>query len=168
MYNIHAAPILCTIPGCTYKRPFGRKTELERHKQTKHASSEKRHFCPVEDCDAHVHGFLRRDKLLKHASEKHALLKCPYNHCSAAVRVGEEEHYLEIAHDKWECAIGSCGDSRKSCFQRWDLLGHLEKCHSFTFTEAYEKRDLAWESADKTARSLPGEVWTDCPTCLAH
>lgn len=37
--NIHQEPLLCTVLGCTHKRPFGKQADLNRHVMSKHETT---------------------------------------------------------------------------------------------------------------------------------
>ena len=162
--NVHVKPLLCPVPSCSHKKPFGRESDLLRHHKTKHGNGQK-HKCPVQDCDANATGFSRKDKMLQHIREKHALLKCGYNHCSAKVLETETESHLREFHGNLECAIGGCKNARKSCFGAGNLFRHLRTSHSIGWGPAYTILRIARFSEDKTARCELRESWRACKSC---
>src|SRR5258708_721133 len=36
VYNIHVDPLVCTLPQCSYTKPFGKRNDLYRHISTAH------------------------------------------------------------------------------------------------------------------------------------
>lgn len=161
--NIHVSPLVCTLPQCSYKKPFGKMYELLRHNATIHGNHY--HKCPVEGCEA---GFSRKDKMLNHIREKHNTLKCPYNHCSVTVLETEEELHLRQFHGDFECAIGACETGLKSLFLEVGLKRHLRKCHGISYDPIETIMSQTHGSVDRTARSKLRSAWKDCVLCSAQ
>ncbi|KAF8852217.1 hypothetical protein BDZ45DRAFT_114575 [Acephala macrosclerotiorum] len=167
IFNIHARPLVCTHPQCTYTNPFGKQCDLRRHVETFHAVSYN-HVCPVESCDANTKGFARKDKLLNHIREQHDNLKCPYNHCHATVLETEQNTHLQQFHGSFECALGACEKAPASCFLEIGLERHLRRDHNMTADPTYTLTYRVSQTGDKTARSshiVRLRKWKDCPAC---
>lgn len=163
--NIHITPLLCSVPECSYKKPFGKNYELRRHIQTAHENTQA-HKCPFEDCESHISGFSRKDKLIKHTKEKHLLMRCPYNHCFAEVAEVETELHMERFHGDYECAIGSCGTKLNSRFRREELLTHLRSYHNMSYDAANNIQYKLTQTINKTAyASDTTGKWRDCNMC---
>jgi hypothetical protein len=165
--NIHVDPLVCTIPQCSYTKPFGKRSDLYRHISTAHEEVSN-HMCPVESCEASTTGFARKDKLLKHIREQHEILRCPYNHCAATVLKTQEESHLQQFHGSWECAIGACERGIKSCFLEGSLKRHIRKHHGLTHDPMYTMLGRMDEAKDETARSAyltSQETLRDCMIC---
>lgn len=165
--NIHVRPLVCTAPQCSYKKPFGKMYELQRHIATAHGDG-CNCKCPVEGCEASLTGFSRKDKMLKHLREQHDVLKCPYNHCSATVLKTETESHLQQFHGSFECALGSCETGLKSCFRKIGLQRHLRTHHSITNDPVQTIMSHVRKSDDKTAHGLLRTAWQDCRLCSAQ
>lgn len=164
--NVHVEPLVCTVPSCSHKKPFGKKCDLLRHIRTIHTIG-LTYKCRVHGCDANVTGFSRRDKMLQHMREMHTLLKCGYNHCSAEVLEAETASHLQQSHGNLECAIGDCKNAHKSYFRADSLLKHLRTSHSIPRAFTSNMLLNAQLSADKTVLEHfgPGEGWKACKSC---
>lgn len=162
--NIHVKPLVCEEPQCSYKKPFGRQCDLDRHCNNAHKLS--RDFCcPVGGCHANTNGYSRKDKMLQHVREKHDNLKCPFSHCSATVVETEKDSHFENFHGVYECALGSCQHGLKSCFRRDDLRRHLKSCHNITSDPAWTLMMKVERTDDKTVRGSLRQKWRDCSSC---
>lgn len=157
MQNYHINPLMCTEPGCTHRKPFGRKGDLNRHFSSVH-KGERPFKCPVKGCRENTHGFTRRYKLQQHRAEKHHLFRCTLTHCSAKVQEGSEHEHLAKDHGEFECALGACQARGESQFKTSSLNAHLELEHglwpkgliSFSFGSIMK----AWG----TTTVLPGNI----------
>ncbi|CAG9978343.1 unnamed protein product [Clonostachys byssicola] len=149
--NIHQQPLLCTVPGCTHQRPFGKQTDLNRHVKTKHEATET-FLCGDESCPAHVHGFERKDKLLKHLREHHPQVQCTKTHCSAIVADFQQQSHMEQDHGPFECALGHCRTSPPSNFTQVRLHRHLKNHHKLSY-DCIETIKSRMQSSDLDARS---------------
>ncbi|KAF2729724.1 hypothetical protein EJ04DRAFT_63331 [Polyplosphaeria fusca] len=66
----HRRRFPCLVPSC-HSRPFGLKSDLERHSRTVHQSTAPISIpCPVERCSK---SFSRKDNMLKHIKKIHEL-----------------------------------------------------------------------------------------------
>jgi hypothetical protein len=136
--NKHLDPLVCTVPQCDYKKPFGKQHELRRHMETLHGGSHT-YCCPIELCGE---TFPRNDKLLiKHMREKYDMLRCLHNHCSATVFKTQEEAHKQL-HGEFECGLLSCERAPRSYFRREDLGRHLQKHHDMRYY--YTAVSIAW------------------------
>ncbi|KIW30377.1 uncharacterized protein PV07_06126 [Cladophialophora immunda] len=169
--NMHVAPLVCTHPGCSYKKPFGKPCDLKRHLATVH-NTIGGYPCLESDCTA---TFSRKDKMMKHAREKHELFKCPHNHCSATVFAVERESHLRESHGRYECAIGSCistHGTHKSCFTERSLSAHLRTCHRITFESVstlLNSMSTRTRGDSAFTATLPWFVsYRDCLSCLTQ
>lgn len=165
--NVHVKPLVCPTPGCSHRKPFGKRSDLQRHIRTKHTNGQE-HKCPVQDCDANITGFSRRDKMLKHMREKHTLLKCGFNHCFAEVLETETESHVRQFHGNFECGIGACENTHTSCFSEDNLIRHLRTSHSIQWGPAFALLCNASNSEDKMARSELRDSWKACKSCFAQ
>ena len=137
--NIHINPRLCTEPGCEWKTPFGRTSDLARQKMTVH-SKERAYFCAITSCDAQIKEFACKDHLIKHMRDLHANYYCPLNHCrrgrGAAFTTPEEEAaHIEGFHDGdiFECAVKACAQAPSSRFSYGFLKTYLRIDHGLTY-----------------------------------
>src|SRR5215470_16856112 len=115
--NVHVSPLVCTYEGCSYKKPFGKQCDLKRHLATIHSIG-REYQCLESECQE---TFSRKDKMLKHARERHELFRCTCNHCPATVFAAQRESHLQEFHGIYECAIGSCRLGGRSYFQEVNL-----------------------------------------------
>ncbi|CAH0027885.1 unnamed protein product [Clonostachys rhizophaga] len=169
--NKHQQPLVCTVPGCPRKQPFGRQTDLNRHVKTQHKHEATEIFlCADESCPAHVHGFERKDKLLKHLREQHPQVQCTQTHCSAIVADFQQQSHMEQAHGPFECALGHCRSSPPSKFTRVGLKQHLKKHHKLSH-DGILGISTRMESSDLDVRSehlldgLRRAKWEKCSVC---
>lgn len=164
--NIHVSPLLCIHPGCSYKKPFGKPCDLRRHVATVH-NTERGYQCLQSDCQE---VFSRRDKMMKHAREKHELFKCIYNHCSATVFAAQRESHTQKSHGRYECAIASCELASRSCFTEENLDRHLRTCHrmSYDAVHSVRYRPVQTTEGDKVlyADASLRCTYQDCANCL--
>ncbi len=165
--NIHTTPLVCTEPDCSYKKPFGKPHDLKRHLATIH-NTESGHHCLENDCPE---VFSRKDKMMKHAREKHKLFACPHYHCSATVFAIQREMHLLESHDIYECGIGSCISDYRSCFTAATLKRHLRTCHRMTYDPILHLME-ALPSKTKEDQALYAVAplrlaYQDCATCLS-
>ncbi|OCT48887.1 hypothetical protein CLCR_04957 [Cladophialophora carrionii] len=100
--NIHLTPLVCTYPGCPYKKPIGKEYDLKRHLASIH-NKVPGYPCLEPGCHE---VFFRKDKMMQHAKDKHELFECAYNHCSATVFAHQRELHLRESHGQSECVIG--------------------------------------------------------------
>lgn len=165
--NIHVTPLVCTHPQCSYKKPFGKQYELDRHISTAHGKTHS-HKCPIDTCEASVTGFPRKDKLVKHLREQHEKVRCPYNHCSAVVVATQEEEHIRTFHGDFECAIGGCDCGIASRFSHRSLKQHFKVAHGMDHYTARELVTKVLRSTDRVARQYPTQWWKsprDCESC---
>jgi len=168
LINIHVKPLLCTEPLCRYKKPFSKQYELDRHVSTAHGDT-RNHKCPIDTCEVSVTGFARKDKLVKHLREEHENLKCPYNHCFAAVVATQEEEHIQKSHGDYECAIGGCKAGISSRFTLNSARSHLRAVHGIDWYTSFNMIELPANIHTVTAsllrlRSTP----KNCATCSSH
>ncbi|CAH0052370.1 unnamed protein product [Clonostachys solani] len=168
--NIHQQPLLCTVPGCTYPRPFGKESDLIRHMMSKHEATSL-FTCPDESCPGHFDGFKRQDKLLKHLREHHPQVQCQQTHCSAVVADCQQQSHIEEAHGSFQCAIGPCLSSPPSNFTLIQLKRHLKAHHKLSprYTD-YLTSDMGWyQSGTIKSEDLPDNPrkprWEICSIC---
>ncbi|VUC23601.1 unnamed protein product [Clonostachys rosea] len=172
LQNIHQEPLLCTWPGCTYRRPFGKECDLERHAESKHGAI-RSHICPYESCSAHFDGFKRKDKLLKHLRETHPQVQCQQTHCSAVICDIEQQSHIEEAHGPFECALGHCQFSPPSNFTKVLLGRHLVTHHKISYDTKTTiiARMQCFNSTTITSKHLPANArkphWEKCSVCEA-
>jgi hypothetical protein len=83
--NVHITPLVCTVSGCPYRKPFRSNYDLKRHMLTAHSSENSSQFllCPYPKCDRDPKTFVRKDKWLIHIATCHEGTECPINHCKA-------------------------------------------------------------------------------------
>lgn len=84
---------------------FARKSDLQRHIQTKHSEGHS-HFCPFEDCDRSIEGYPRKDKLDEHIKKMHLTFQCILDHCDFKVIESDKQSHF----DKWHS--GKCSGSQ--------------------------------------------------------
>jgi len=167
LFNIHVTPLVCKYPLCTYTKPFGRQFDLDRHILTAHGDA-RDHKCPIESCPSSVTGFARKDKLVKHLKEEHENVRCPYNHCFAAVPKLQEETHVQQSHGEYECGIGGCENGGVSRFMLVDLKRHLRRDHGMTYDPVWRLGHRLVKSGGKTANphtSYMCKKWLNCATC---
>jgi Zinc finger, C2H2 type len=172
--NVHVSPLVCTHPGCSYKKPFGKQCDLKRHLTTIH-STKREYQCLEGDCGE---TFSRKDKMLKHAREKHQLFRCSWNHCGATVFASEREFHARESHGPYECAVGSCQSGERSCFQKLNLQRHLRTVHQIAFDQSntiMNRLSNHPESTEETkafdSRTRYAQMvypYQDCKVCLAE
>ena len=134
--NVHTDPLRCDFPDCSYKKPFGRRTDRERHMQSVH-SVERGFICSVASCDAQIKEFARKDHLVNHMREKHGGFFCPMTHChrntqNSFVMPEDLAKHVDDTHGLYECALRTCAKMPESRFSRDSLGSHLRKHHSMT------------------------------------
>lgn len=146
--NVHTTPLLCSTANCPHKTPFGRLSDLRRHKQSVHST--KRSFvCTVSSCDARIKEFARKDHLAKHTRERHDNYFCPLNHCprstkSSFAKPEEVVEHIKTEHGLYECAIKACAHAPSSKFSWKSLHNHLRNHHgtpNFIKIETNERTD---------------------------
>lgn len=167
LLNVHVSPLICDEPQCSYKKPFGKQYELDRHVSTAHGEIRK-YKCPIDACEASVTGFARKDKLVKHIREEHENVRCPYNHCFATVPATREEEHIRVSHGPYECAMGQCGRGIASHFSYESLKHHLRVAHGIDYWIADWAKLLA-SGKTLTAKDSVlhfGKPPRDCATCL--
>jgi hypothetical protein len=166
--NIHHQPLLCTRPGCTHRKPFGKESDLDRHVRSKHEATIS-FFCGDESCPAHVDGFKRKDKLLKHLREDHPQVQCTRTHCSATVADFQQQSHMEEAHGPFECALGHCRTSLPSNFTRIQLERHLKGHHKMSYDCILGIRSRMMSDLDVRSEHLPRDSrrsrWEKCSIC---
>ncbi|KAH8587711.1 hypothetical protein B0O99DRAFT_641127 [Bisporella sp. PMI_857] len=150
VYNLHVNPLMCDVPGCTYRKAFAKLGDLERHKATRHERAG-RFKCPDATCPRHIQGFSRKDKLKAH-SKSHApkILYCQFNHCEFYVnaerrkrfRSNNEHSIHQASHGLYECAVGGCEGSSSS-FTLDGLIQHLNRRHWWRFYIRLNKDNFA-------------------------
>jgi len=166
--NVHVSPLICRQQGCSYTKPFGKPCDLKRHLASVHHTVCK-YECPESGCQE---TFSRKDKMLKHAREKHERYRCSCNHCTATVFATERESHLQNSHGQYECAMGSCQNGSRSYFSETGLKRHLRTIHRMTSDPV---RHMVWrlssQSANRTnteplyARSAMRPAYRDCTSC---
>jgi hypothetical protein len=167
LFNIHATPLVCAEPKCTYEKPFRNQHDLRRHAATAHGETGS-HKCPIEDCDASTEGFARKDKLLKHIRQEHENVRCTYNHCSAVVLATQTASHLSQYHGDLECRLGGCRNSPASKFTKLTLTRHLRRDHSISFdgTRTWTNFSGSITETDDMRYYLEGYPAKDCKICL--
>ncbi|CZR54226.1 uncharacterized protein PAC_04109 [Phialocephala subalpina] len=161
--NIHVTPLRCTVVGCTHPEPFGKQSDLNRHIKNIHENL--RVFCPVESCELSIIGFARKYTLDKHVREKHDNVRCPFNHCGAAILDGEQESHFQNSHGDYECALMACERGLRSHFT-WDAARlHLTNKHNvYRYTADWAVSP--W-GHDHIIRKNPGrKPLAECQDCL--
>lgn len=164
--NIHRHPLLCTWPGCSYTKPFGKQSDLDRHVKTKHHGA--RDTCPFEDCQAHVDGFSRKDKLQAHLRDKYPMLRCQQSHCRATILDGDQQSHMEQAHGDFECALGSCQSAPLSHFTKSNLKRHLRIHHRLTYDPllaTMKRLDQAPRETRVSIQHISTRKLKDCSIC---
>lgn len=155
--NMHTNPLVCQVPGCTHKKPFGRRTDLHRHERSVHRSEDQPLLkCPNTKCEAGIKEFARKDHLIKHVRGTHDRYYCPFTHCPRNAGVkhlhtsedifvrrpffnqADVTEHVEKEHGDYECAVGSCAGKPSSKFTIDSLKDHL----SFNFGHSYRFPDL--------------------------
>jgi hypothetical protein len=134
--NVHTIPLLCSTANCPHKTPFGRLSDLRRHKQSAHSA--KRSFvCTVSSCDARIKEFARKDHLAKHMRERHDNYFCPLNHCPRSTKSSFAEpedvvEHIKTEHGLYECALKACAQAPSSKFSWKSLQNHLRNHHGMS------------------------------------
>lgn len=131
--NVHTDPLRCDFPDCSYKKPFGRRTDRERHMQSVH-SGERGFICSVASCDAQIKEFARKDHLVNHMREKHGSFFCPMTHChrntqNSFVMPGDLAKHMDETHGLHECALRTCAKMPESRFSRDSLGSQMLRNH---------------------------------------
>jgi hypothetical protein len=145
--NVHVKPLVCGRPGCSFKRPFRNRSDLERHVHTKHSQTGV-FRCPYKECRSSTKTFKRKDKWLEHVeAAQHQLDNfCPVQHCEKEARGGFESfqnpkevvkhmfrEHGEASDDVRDfiCAIGGCELGDPPFLTKGQLMSHLKLHHSF-------------------------------------
>lgn len=146
---------------------FSRKSDLERHVQTKH-SSDRTYLCPVDTCDRSVDGFKRKDKLDDHIKKVHARFQCTFDHCESKVLEIEKQVHLDQFHDGkpelapspsrmmgrsgiFECNLFGC-ESTISKFKISSACKHLRRCHGVSYDTDFAYTNAAVGNGPKSIR----------------
>ena len=179
LYNVHVYPLVCMEPHCKWKKPFGKRCDLTRHRSTAHAK-ERAYVCKAASRDAPIKEFARKDHLIIHMRERHDNYYCPMNHCSrrkgASFATQEElAEHIQDSHGEptYECAIGACAQGSLSKFPLWSsasksLVGHLRNHHGFSHGAS---NWIYWKSDRRNDRTLrhcdlpPRVPLRDCKIC---
>ncbi|CZR62403.1 uncharacterized protein PAC_12300 [Phialocephala subalpina] len=175
--NVHITPLVCTVSGCSYRKPFRSNYDLKRHTLTAHAhvqsgeDSSQGLTCPYPKCDRAPKIFVRKDKWLNHIRTCHEGADCPLNHCKAGRRDGfltqdDVVKHIRRDHGKFECAIGSCASQSPSRFAEFELLKHLELHHGLPYGDIDSARSAAKMATGRTV--TPQHIsssWLDCKHC---
>jgi hypothetical protein len=158
--NIHSYPLVCNAPRCPHKKPFRNHADLDRHNRTAHLKEQK-YECPYDSCEAETRTFARKDKWLKHIRETQHQNDaiCPLFHCSLKQRKTPKEfatrkeiiehfnsYHSADPENRYECALGSCGDNLKPDF--WTIGGlrdHIQDDHQFSSYSSMIKHVLKEE-----------------------
>ncbi|KAK1753666.1 hypothetical protein QBC47DRAFT_46740 [Echria macrotheca] len=169
--------LVCPTPGCSYRKPFNKKSDLNRHLRSVHLATYEE--CPYEDCSK---AFKRKDKLKKHLRECHPQVRCLLHHCSADIADIYQEHHQDTEHGDVECALGLCKDSPPSRFTQPALKRHLRKHHGLgplgwwgefllwdrvtrSVGKAFTNEHFMWlQSKERKWRP----TWEECSVCLAR
>jgi hypothetical protein len=175
--NIHLKPLLCSVPRCSYKKPFRNRSDLNRHKATRH-SNERPYECPYPTCESETKRFARKDKWLHHIRETQHLNDafCPYAHCSSMTeftsRKEISKHFNKV-HSVYGvderprtyfCSLGACAETIDEHWGEDQLKTHLEACHGLP-----KNRFLIWSlngGTERTVYCVSDELqWHDCTIC---
>ncbi|KAF7508411.1 hypothetical protein GJ744_009264 [Endocarpon pusillum] len=169
--NIHIKPLLCLTAGCPHKKPFGRHSDLRRHKQSAH-SSERKFVCTFPFCDASIKEFARNDHLSKHMRERHDHYYCPKTHClrstkSCFAKPEDVEEHINLEHGPYECAVLACAQAPSSGFYERSLKSHLMNHHSTTDTAFMEVQRVMGRAGKTTITKadLHGFRLSECKVC---
>ncbi|KAF8863228.1 hypothetical protein BDZ45DRAFT_722642 [Acephala macrosclerotiorum] len=175
--NVHITPLVCTVSGCSYRKPFRSNYDLKRHTLTAHAhvqsgeDSSQGLICPYPKCDRAPKIFVRKDKWLNHIRTCHEEADCPLNHCKAGGRDGfltqdDVVKHIRRDHGKFECAIGSCASQAPSRFAEFELLKHLELHHGLPHGDIDAARSAAKMATGRTVthRHISSN-WLNCEDC---
>jgi len=175
--NKHGRPLVCTVQGCTRRKPFGRDSDLKRHMKTVHEATEL-HPCPFEDCRAHVLPYARKDKRDKHVKDNHPRLLCQQGkHCNATIadHPTEQQRHLEQCHGNLECGIGRCQSFPGSRFTYEGLKRHLAVHHQMSGSPraalvSKMRRTFSVGGVVAITDHLPsrfraGKDWQECSVC---
>jgi len=165
----HVHPV-CTIQNCSYKKPFSRRSDLNRHKRSVH-SQDREYVCTSPSCGAQ---FARKDHLSKHMRDKHPTYLCPVNHCRRGTRdrfANSEDlaKHLDSEHGTYECAVRACAKAPLSKFTKASLRQHIRSHHGVTdgfqvhiFSSLErERRETLTEADFRLASYKP----TECKVC---
>ncbi|QDS69683.1 hypothetical protein FKW77_009646 [Venturia effusa] len=186
----HIKPYMCTAPSCGLY--FSRKSDVERHVRTKH--SQHLLYCPVEECDRHIHGFPRKDKLDEHTRKAHDNFLCKFAHCKAQVlESAREEHvadfhsgrktarasektreyyFFEEIEGIFECSLPGC-ESTTSRFNSKLAYRHLRFAHSMDgwYSDSVVRRSARDTTVSGTAenpfiiKNHDGRKVSPCKVC---
>jgi hypothetical protein len=151
--NIHINPLICTRDDCKYKKPFPRKSDLQRHIDSVHMGTT-RIRCPYPSCEHKKMQFCRRDKWFLHLRDHHKTELCPYAHCQSRRDPPcneDADKHIGKAHSVYECALRSCNGS-VSQFSDCGLLEHLQVDHRLTWEQVLRTRDAVKEASDVVVR----------------
>lgn len=170
--NVHINPLVCTRVDCNYKKPFLRKSDLQRHIDNVHFEKS-RLRCHFPYCEHKKKPFCRRDKWLGHIRNHHKTELCPYNHCPAGRsspenRNEDSDKHIGKEHSVHECALMSCLNS-VSQFSECGLLEHLQDAHKLTWEQVLKTRDsMKKASVQVVSREHVVETveLSDCWQCL--
>lgn len=173
--HLHTKPLVCTVPNCSHKMPFGRLYDLRRHGQSVH-SKERSFVCEVDSCGAKVKEFARKDHLTKHLREMHDRYYCPKNHCinsttDCFIKPEDLTRHLETQHGPYECSVMACARMPPSSFTGDSLQDHLHRHHRIrTFVVFISWDRLAAKlglGSRKTLEEadLPGYKHGECKLC---
>ncbi|KAH8599994.1 hypothetical protein B0O99DRAFT_611542 [Bisporella sp. PMI_857] len=168
--NIHVEPVTCGVAGCTYKKPFRSRGELQRHKRAVHTTHHP-FVCPFSACDDRR--FPRRDKWLQHIRETvhDGDAFCPYLHCDMSRQFSQSAgfqtrneisrhfsgwHDTMVRHfyiEPYKCALGMC--ALYQVFEGWELDGlreHLEKHHLIPKTSRQSAGNGTYQAARRATK----------------
>lgn len=188
--NTHINPLVCKVPDCIRKDPFGRPADLKRHERSVHPSLDQPRFvCPVSQCEAVIKDFARKDHLIKHIRERHGRYLCPLNHCRRSkldsrneldnrrleepfLEPTDVDHHIEAEHGIYECHLMACADAPPSKFNPRGLQLHLKHDHGSSYPRHYN-----WAQWDveilklrnltvADANSLPQAAVLECKHCI--
>jgi hypothetical protein len=169
--NIHTRPLLCLVANCPQKTPFGRLSDLRRHKQSAH-SAERTFICTVASCDARIKEFARKDHLTKHMRERHDNYFCPINHCPRSTKGSFDKpeavaEHIDAEHGPFECALKACARAPLSKFSKDSLMSHLRNHHDMAFFAALVMRDRVTRGLANTVTyaDLGRAHCGECKTC---
>ncbi|KAK3991540.1 hypothetical protein QBC44DRAFT_379754 [Cladorrhinum sp. PSN332] len=142
----------CNIIGCTYRQPFNRAADLDRHMQAMHGAV---YFpCPHDTCSKHAHNFKRKDKLQQHMREKHAdlLANCHHAHCTSQISDLQHLTHMQEDHGMYECALEPCSVAGESYFTKQKLNKHLRDHHKMSRGVCDRVMTAILEAGETTAR----------------
>jgi len=151
--NIHTKPLLCTVSGCSFKKPFRNYEDRERHNITAHSATPKMYECPYEFCESSIKTFARKDKWLKHIREVQHINDafCPYSHCNSprtkipggfrdreAISSHFSYNHAHFQNEGLECGLASCAALEgNDSWSEIRLQFHLRNDHGIWGTSVY-------------------------------